>query len=155
MNTGRQLSSLAQRLLQDRADQAERQRIRKRERLDPSIDPFAVTIWKTLAGHNPGYLPTTPMHMAKNGFWVACRACGQQFESIGMAYCSECMKLSADERREMRPSVSGRLCQAPGCENFISRSAKASRRFCSPKCSKRARKQRQAVQEPEDSSSDI
>ena len=89
-------------------------------------------------GGDPGYLPRTPMRRGPVGFYVSCRACGDEFESKGIAYCAACMELPAEERRAVKADVHGRLCAAPGCENFIPRAAHARRRFCSKACAKRA-----------------
>jgi hypothetical protein len=79
------------------------------------------------------------MREGANGFYLACRACGQQFESKGTAYCASCLELRADERRAMKPITTGRLCQAPGCEKFLPRRARAGAKYCSKACGERAR----------------
>jgi hypothetical protein len=57
------------------------------------LDPFAVTRWKVTTGGDPGYLVATPMRMGRNGFFVACRGCGNEFESKGLAFHSpECRR---------------------------------------------------------------
>lgn len=135
------IEELAKRLLEDRNAHAERERRRnslnRRERpVGSDLDPFPL-IWGTAVGDDPGYLPQ-PMRMGPRGFFVPCKACGTEFESIGLAYCGQCMELSAEERRQMKPVVSGRPCQAPGCDKFLPRTARASTRFCSSACRKRA-----------------
>jgi len=133
---------LTEKLLQDRelAKQREvaRQAERRATRQTADFDPFDVTLRLPVAGPDPGYLPKTPMRMGKVGWHVACKTCGQEFESKGRAYCPTCMEIPAEERRAVKPVAQGRLCQGPGCENFISRTARANQRFCSRACAKRA-----------------
>jgi hypothetical protein len=112
-----------------------------------------VTRWRVIAGGDPGYLVKTPMHRAQDGFHVSCRACGADFESKGWPCCPTCMKLPAEERRAMRPAAVGRLCQAPGCEQFVPRTARADVRYCSRTCSARARRARQDASSVADNSS--
>jgi hypothetical protein len=138
MNSEREMSPLAQRLLQDRQDQAERERRRRaaspRDR-GADLDPFN-TIWKLPTGVDVGYLPKTPMRMGTIGFWIACRACGKKFESKGMAYCEPCLALPAEERRQMKPQ--GRPCAAPGCTSVIAAIARLDAKYCSEACRQRA-----------------
>jgi hypothetical protein len=124
--------------------QLERDKQRNRERQQraapvDNFDPYEITKWHVVAGTEPGYLPHTSMRKGANGFYLPCRACGQQFESKGMAYCLSCLELPAEERRQMQPVTMGRLCQAPGCENFLPRRARADVRYCSKACGQRAR----------------
>jgi hypothetical protein len=106
---------------------------------DPiGFDPYMVTKWRVVAGEDPGYLPTTPMRLGAVGFYVSCWACGVEFESKGLAYCGACMELPAEERRAMKPTVTGRMCEGPGCENRIPRLARRGVRFCSEACRGRA-----------------
>jgi len=138
---------LALRLLEDRARQAERQKERQRERPHESgpwwkdrigFDPCQCIQWKAIAGPETGYLPKTLMRQGSDGFYVHCRGCNAEFESKGLAYCSACMKLPAEERHEMKPAFTGRMCQGPGCENPIPRTVKAGTRYCSGACQRRA-----------------
>ena len=139
---------LTKQILADRAVHLKREeeRTNKRDRLPGAdFDPFDEIKWKTVAGPDPGYLPSTPVRMGKVGFHVACKACGQQFESKGLVYCLACMEIPAEERRAMKPAVTGRLCQAPGCENFIPRRARADVMYCSSACRVRAHRERKNV----------
>jgi hypothetical protein len=143
---GDKVDRLTQALLADR----ERAKARKSnimlnlkpERREDGIgfDPYGGGALVVVApvGGRPGYLPTTPMRKGAVGFYVGCSACGGEFESKGWAYCAACMALPADERRAVKTDVHGRLCAAPGCENFISRAEHARRRFCSEACRQRA-----------------
>lgn len=142
---------LARRLLEDRIGRAQRERRRKTlNRREPAVganlDPFPVG-WQHSVGGNPGYLPK-PMRIGPRGFFVACKACGTEFESVGLAYCSNCMEMPAEERRQMKPAVSGRPCQAPGCDKFLPRKARASTRFCSAACRMRAQRYAKPVDVP-------
>lgn len=116
-------------------------------RRDPNW--LEVTSWRVVAGGDPGYLPTTPMREGKEGFWIGCAACGAEFESKGGKYCPTCIELPADERRQLKPAFHGRLCQGPGCENFLPRATRADARFCSKACRKRARRASTAPQSRE------
>jgi hypothetical protein len=135
------MTDLAERLLRDRADHAERERRRRAINRQPKpegeFDPYDVTRWRTIAGGDASCLPKTPMRMGKTGWWIACRACGAKFESKGMAYCESCLALPAEERRQMKPAA--RQCQAPGCNNVIAGTARADARYCSDACRQRAR----------------
>jgi hypothetical protein len=82
------------------------------------------------------------------GFYISCRACGQEFESKGWAYCEECSKIPVDERRAMKPAAQGRLCQAPGCESFVPRNARADVIYCSKACRQRAYRSRSVTDNP-------
>jgi hypothetical protein len=134
---------LARQILDDRArraEQASRPQERRERPLGSDFDPFAITKWRTIAASETGtgYLPKTPMRMGKVGFHVACRGCGMEFESKGLAYCPSCLELPAEERHAMKPAVIGRMCQAPGCENFIPRKTRADVVYCSKSCRERA-----------------
>jgi hypothetical protein len=137
---------LTEELLRDRerAKQREMERPRStRERSD--FDPFSVNSWVVPAGSSPGYLPSTPMRKGPVGFYVSCKSCGSEFESKGLAYCPACMELPAEERRIAKPAFIGRLCQGPGCENFVSRGARADAIYCSKCCRDRAHRARRAA----------
>lgn len=133
-------------LLEDRARQVERERTRnsnrRRERME--FDPFDYDWSKAVvvAGGDPGYLPSTPMRKGSVGFHASCRTCGREFESKGMGSCPACLELPAEERRAMKPSFVGRLCEGPGCENFIPRTARADARYCSQACQQKAKRRR-------------
>jgi hypothetical protein len=121
-----------------------------------SFDPFEVTRWRVIAGGDPGYLVATPMtpvkHKDQPGDWrVACRGCGQPFESRGWAYCSRDCKSVSAERTANRAAMAEvgmdlpakRRCQCRGCENTIpvwrqGRRVSSSTRFCSDVCRSRA-----------------
>jgi hypothetical protein len=144
------VSKFAQKLLDDEARALERDRARRAEHKrapQPELDPFQVTRWVKIAGSDPGYLPRIPMRMGKEGFWIACKACGGKFESKGLAYCESCMKLPAVERYAMQPN--GRECQAPGCQNVIAPTARADAVYCSDACRKRARRETKDALSPD------
>jgi hypothetical protein len=109
------------------------------------FDPFAVTWGRPVAGPDPGYLPKVSMRQGSEGFFIHCRACGHEFESKGWAYCGDCMQLPPEERRAMQPSVRGRICQAPQCENPVPRRSRAGARFCSSACRQRAYRDEQRL----------
>jgi hypothetical protein len=135
---------LTERLLDDRARDAKREKDRAQERhrdkeiraTDP--DPHLVAGWKAITDPRMSHMPRTPMRMGPVGFYIHCRACNAEFESKGWAYCPKCMELPAEERRAMKPAFSGRMCHAHGCENQIPRSARAGAKYCSGACQKRA-----------------
>jgi hypothetical protein len=131
---------LTKKLLQDRELAKQREAVRRepRERLEPDFDPFQITKWKIVAGGDPGYLPKTSMRQTSRGFQFFCKVCGENFESLGWACCPKCMQLPAEERRAIKPVAQGRLCQAPNCEKFLPRNARANKRFCSRACADRA-----------------
>jgi hypothetical protein len=134
---------LAEWLLEDRAKHAERQQERQAERSpaerDPiGFDPYQTTKWQNVAGPASGYMPTTPMRRGSAGFYIRCKACNAGFESKGWAYCPTCMELPAEERHAMKPAFVGRMCQAPGCEKTLPRTARADAKYCSKACRQRA-----------------
>lgn len=133
-------SRMAHQILEDRKRHEGRQRKRRDPLPGEECDPF-YTVWSTVvAGVDAGYVPRVHMRKGAVGFYVACRCCGTEFESKGLAYCMRCIELPADERRTIKPTVQGRLCQAPGCETFIPRKARADTRFCSSACRQRAQR---------------
>ena len=133
-----QVERLAEKLLQERATRANRPPTVSRD-IAPGadFDPYDVCQWKTIAGGDPGYLPQA-MVKGQVGFHIQCKACGQRFESKGWAYCLKCLDIPAEERRAMKPAAVGRMCRAPGCENFIPRKARADIQYCSKGCKDRA-----------------
>jgi hypothetical protein len=136
------VAKLAAQLLRDRERHANREREQRARPLGSEFNPFEVGHWRVAApgGGEPGYLPTMAMRKGEVGFHVFCRGCGAEFESKGMAYCVTCLDLPAEERYALKPAVQGRLCQGPGCENFIDRKRRANVRFCSERCGNRARR---------------
>jgi len=122
---------------QERLDAREREQRRERAQ-GLEFDPFSVRRWKVVAGGDPGFLTTTPMRKGPNGFFIACRGCGNKFESMGLAYCGTCMDLPAEERHALKPP--GRPCAAPGCDKVMAPSARADAQFCSAACRQRARR---------------
>jgi len=68
------MTDLAERLLRDRADHAERERRRLRSLSrqpkpeGAEFDPFGVTRWRVVAGSDPGYLPVRPCARPKLAF---------------------------------------------------------------------------------------
>jgi hypothetical protein len=144
------VEKLTQDLLRDRERAKARSHTARPRPPHGTFDPFAVD-WSraaVIAGPAPGYLPSMPVRQGTVGFHVACRACGIEFESKGMAYCSACLALPADERRAMKPAFKGRLCQAPSCENFIPRKARADVAYCSRACQQRAYRARRVMDNP-------
>lgn len=137
---------LAAQLLEDRERHAGRTRQRRDRPPGSDFDPFGIGCWQVIAGGDPGYLVATPMRKGPDGFYIACRACGVSFESKGIAYCATCAALPIEERLALKPAFQGRMCQAPGCENFIDREKRANIQFCSPACTQRARR---ALRRPE------
>jgi predicted nucleic acid-binding Zn ribbon protein len=139
-------SILAQQLIRDAREHDERQRLRRLERdqsrAKPTIDPFAIGKWAVVAGSDPGYLPSTPMRVGTAGFWIACRCCGLQFESKGLAYCETCKKLPAQERTTATPQGqhTGRMCSE--CGKAIPHKKRAGTEFCSNACRNRSARER-------------
>lgn len=131
------IEKLAAQLLRDRERLASRERERRDRPQGLDFDPYSVRRWRVIAGGDPGFLPTTPMRKGSEGFYIACRGCGDKFESKGWAYCAVCMDLPAEERHALQPSA--RACAAPGCEKVIAPSARADARYCSGACRERAR----------------
>src|SRR5262249_279569 len=80
-----------------------------------------------------------PMRRGPVGWFIACRGCALEFESKGWAYCPDCMALPAEERRD-QPKPSGRNCERPGCDQRLSRHARADALYCSSACRKAARR---------------
>ena len=139
-------AALTHAILADRERRKAQTKPAKSDRPAPDgFDPFEITRWRVVAGGDPGYLVATPMRRGSVGFHVACRACGGEFESGGLAYCAECLALPADERRAIAPTAQGRVCRAPGCEQFIPRRARADTAYCSDACRQRARRERTNV----------
>jgi hypothetical protein len=145
-------SVLAEQLLRDRAERAARKAVRtgavaaKTERGE--FDPFTVTRWRVVAGGHPGYLVKTPMRRGPVGWFIACRGCAREFESRGWAYCPDCMALPAEERRD-QPKPSGRNCERPGCDQRLSRHARADALYCSSACRKAASRDKTAPGPPD------
>jgi hypothetical protein len=52
----------------------------------------------------------TPMRRGAVGWFIACRCCGREFESRGLAFCESCMALPAEERRK---PLHGRPARCP------------------------------------------
>jgi hypothetical protein len=100
------------------------------------FDPFSAARWMVIAGGDPGYLVAMPMRKGPDGFYIRCRACGEKFESKGMAYCATCLTLPAEERHAMQPG--GRACLAPDCGNVLAATARVDARYCSKACARRA-----------------
>jgi hypothetical protein len=116
---------LARQILDHRAKEAERRATRPTQPQESGpwwkksigFDPYQVTKWRVIAGPDPGYLPTTPMQQGAEGFYIHCKACNAHFESKGLAYCADCMKLPAEERHAIArlcwPHVSGSGVREP------------------------------------------
>jgi hypothetical protein len=127
---------LAEAILRDRAERAAR-KVRptpaKVERVE--FDPFKVARWRVVAGDDPGHLPHTKMQRGSTGWWIDC-GCGERFESRGARHCAK-----------VRPKMMGRPCQVPGCENRLSRYARANATRCQT-CRKANRKAVKVLPQP-------
>ena len=139
---------LTQQILADRAKLAERAKNKPSRPAREDFDPYSIPYTRVIAGPDPGYLVRTPMRMGPVGFYISCQACGAEFESKGWRYCPTCMEVPAEERRQMRPAVQGRLCEGPGCEIFVPRKARADVRYCSRGCRNRAYRVRRETDNP-------
>lgn len=145
--------ALTKRLLQEREEIRAREAQRRSEaalnrEFPVEREPtkhWAAVSWIPFAGPDPAFLPR-PMDVGTRGFWINCAACAKRFESAGLKYCEVCMALPAEERHAMKPPATGRLCEGPGCENFIPRTEHASKRFCSAACQARAARVRRRNQ---------
>jgi hypothetical protein len=130
---------LAEQLLRDRAERAARKASTRSKAPESDFDPFAVTQWWVVAlkGDNSGHLVKAHMRRGSVGWFIACRGCACEFESAGWAYCTDCMALPAEERRD-QPKPSGHICERPGCDRCLSAHARADARYCSAACRKAA-----------------
>ena len=94
-----------------------------------------------------------PMRRGSHGFYIACKHCNREFESLGLRCCSsDCDKAyrEAQERRAVLKEAgieptSRRMCECPGCDRPIpkwknGRQVSAKVRFCSDLCRKRSAK---------------
>ena len=72
-----------------------------------AFDSFAITHWRVVAGGDPGYLVKTPMRRGAVGWFVDCQHCGGEFESLGLAYCTQCLEKPAEQRRHFRKPLNG------------------------------------------------
>jgi hypothetical protein len=136
-----ELSPLAEKLLREQQEIAEKERARRQEqyqsRVKPEIDPYSTTNWRTVAGPElPAPMPTTPMRMGTVGFWISCRCCGSQFESKGLAFCEKCMELPAEERHKAPPFAAKRACA--NCGKALPYRKRAGVLFCSKECRQQA-----------------
>src|SRR5262249_30306652 len=119
---------LAEAILHDRAEWAAHKVRRTPGKVGRvEFDPFKVARWRVVAGDDPGHLPHTKMQRGSTGWWVDC-GCGERFESRGARHCAK-----------VRPKMMGRPCQVPGCENRLSRYARADATRCDA-CRKASRK---------------
>jgi hypothetical protein len=87
-----------------------------------------------------------------DGFKIVCFGCGSEFESRGLRCCSDTCERRYRERQDnlavmaqvgIEPTLK-RRCANPGCANTIpkwrkGRQVSKSVRFCSPKCSRKAK----------------
>jgi hypothetical protein len=94
-----------------------------------------------------------PMRKGAKAFYIDCANCRKKFESLGIRCCSTECERSYCERQEnlavmaeagIEPAAK-RKCVGPGCDASIPNWKKGRRvskavRFCSEKCSKRARR---------------
>jgi hypothetical protein len=124
---------------------------RCREAFDNGFPPYDPTYHLK---SNPRWysLPIGP-----KGFYINCANCGERFDSKGLRCCSTACErgLGAKQETERLKVEAGieftsklgakRRCEAPGCPHDIprwrnGRAVSKATRFCSPKCSQRARK---------------
>jgi hypothetical protein len=105
------------------------------------------------AGVFPEGFKFTPMRRGSEGFYIACKHCNKEFESLGLRCCStDCDKAyrESQERREVLKEAgieptSRRMCERVGCDRPIpkwknGRQVSAKVRFCSDLCRKRSAK---------------
>jgi hypothetical protein len=92
------------------------------------------------------------MKRSSDGSKIACFGCGSEFESRGLRCCSDACERRHRERQDnlaamaqvgIEPGVK-RRCAKPGCAKTIpkwrnGRQVSKSTRFCSPKCSRKAK----------------
>jgi hypothetical protein len=94
-----------------------------------------------------------PMRRGSHGFYIACKHCNREFESLDLRCCSsDCDKAyrESQERRAVLKEAaieptSRRMCECPGCDRPIpkwknGRQVSSKVRFCSDLCRKRAAK---------------
>jgi hypothetical protein len=94
-----------------------------------------------------------PMRRGSHGFYIACKHCNREFESLGLRCCSsDCDKAyrESQERRAVLKEAgieptSRRMCECPGCDHPIpkwknGRQVSSKVRFCSDLCRKRSAK---------------
>jgi hypothetical protein len=95
-----------------------------------------------------GQVPVTP---TRNGFKIKCAGCDREFESLGLKHCStECIrrdrerqenrKVLADAGIEIAPKKRCEVCGTVIPKFRNGRAVSSKTRFCSPKCSNKARK---------------
>jgi hypothetical protein len=106
-------SKLAEALLRDRDRRKSQPQRSSVSRAAPDFDPFFITRWCVVAGGDPGYLVSTPMHRGPVGWFIACDHCGAEFESVGWKCCPTCMELPAEKRRANRKPVQRGSSAAP------------------------------------------
>jgi hypothetical protein len=94
-----------------------------------------------------------PMRRGSHGFYIACKHCNREFESLGLRCCSTDCERSYRESQERRAVLreagieptSRRMCERVGCDRPIpkwknGRQVSAKVRFCSDLCRKRSAK---------------
>jgi hypothetical protein len=99
------------------------------------------------------YLDGRPMRAGRDGFYIACKHCNKEFESLGLRCCSTDCERSYRESQERRAVLkevgieptSRRMCERVGCDRPIpkwknGRQVSSKVRFCSDLCRKRAAK---------------
>jgi hypothetical protein len=120
--------------------------------------------WKVIAGppgleigsdHYTGVFGREPIPMwrGRDGFYIACKHCNEEFESKGLRCCSKECETAYRETEERRAKMkeagiepsNRRMCQAPACDRPIpkwknGRQVSSKVQFCSPLCRKRAAK---------------
>jgi predicted nucleic acid-binding Zn ribbon protein len=108
--------------------------------------------WRHVAGPSAGYLPR-PMRMAGKltergrGFYIDCAGCGKEFESRGLRCCSpECERALVARQKNLADMLDvpteKRKCETCGANIprwRNGRKVSKTTRFCSDKCSARAR----------------
>jgi hypothetical protein len=136
----------------------EQQCERERKLMSASLDGFAVVagtpdlevgskLYQRLG------FSCTPMRRGSHGFYIACKHCNKEFESLGLRCCSTDCERAYRESQErltvlkeagIEPS-SRRMCERVGCDRPIpkwknGRQVSAKVRFCSDLCRKRSAK---------------
>jgi hypothetical protein len=112
------------------------------------------------AGNQPPASGRPPILMkpTRDGFKITCPSCQQDFESKGLRCCSDKCERRYRERQEnealmaeagMEPAIK-RKCENPTCTKTIPkwrnrRAVSRSVRFCSPRCSKKAKRATEQV----------
>jgi len=111
------------------------------------FDSFAAR-YRVVAGDDPGRLPE-PMKRGPRGWFVPCRHCGAEFESMGLAYCSEKCRFDghqnavnsdilAEVDMEAIPKKTCEVCARKLPRWKGGKRVRSNQRFCSSRCQRRA-----------------